>query len=202
MILDKAREIVAEQGCPEGVELRLRLVLEELGLTTGAAYNIWENQQHFQEDLAYELAINFDWASPITTDLDLDPFNRPLDEVVRLGNSYFNYFVSTNRFFVLLRFWGVAEISEAMQIAIRSGYYTNRAAWTEFFEAGLAWAERSLKADYTIDDLATAITVIVEGSAVRYRFDPDAVNATNPPLPGQLMRAAVELMTEPAAPAS
>ena len=195
-ILDKARELVIERGTPERIDIRLRDVLDELGLTTGAGYHIWENQEAFQLDLAAEIARNVSFASLLSAGIAPD-FERPaLDEVKRMGEAYFEIFVESDNFYAALRFWGAKGLSDVVVDGILQGYTQNRGDWIEFFEAGLAWAGLELLDEFDIEDLATSVTLITEGAALRHRFDPDALRARGGGhLYGELLVATITHMT-------
>ena len=64
LLLETARQVMLEDGLPEGTNIKLTSVLEKAGLTTGAAYQVWKSQQVFQEDLALYIAREFEWARP------------------------------------------------------------------------------------------------------------------------------------------
>ena len=195
-ILDKARELVIERGTPERIDIRLRDVLDELGLTTGAGYHIWENQEAFQLDLAAEIARNVSFASLLSAGIAPD-FERPaLDEVKRMGEAYFEIFVESDNFYAALRFWGAKGLSDVVVDGILQGYTQNRGDWIEFFEAGLAWAGLELLDEFDIEDLATSVTLITEGAALRHRFDPDALRTRGGAhLYGELLVATITHMT-------
>ena len=175
-ILDEARRMLLEQGTSERIDLRLSTVLERMDLTSGAAYNIWTNQDEFQRDLAMELARNYEWAGPRPTELSIDlDADDPTDELRRLADRYFDAFTGADEFFMTLRFWGTKQPSEELVNAIREGYELNRTAWTEVYQAGLEWSGRRMRPPFTIDDLVVALAAVVEGCALRHRFEPESV---------------------------
>lgn len=196
-ILDKGRKMVIERGTLERIDIRLRDVLDALKLTTGAAYNIWENQEAFRMDLAAEVARNVSFASLASSDPTPNLDQPPLDEVRRMGAEYFEIFVDGDDFFAALHFWGVKELSEVVATAIREGYTANRNEWIEFFAAGLAWAGLEMSDDFGLEDLATAVTMITEGAALRHRFEPEALRATGGShIYAEMLVAAIVHMTQ------
>src|SRR5690606_4054701 len=58
LLLDTGVEMLYETGIsPPVAHIRLQNVLRRAGLTTGAAYRIWANQEDFQLDLAEEATL-------------------------------------------------------------------------------------------------------------------------------------------------
>lgn len=78
-----------EQGAVAGVaHVRLKSVVGRAGLTTGAAYRLWDDQDHFHRDLAVAATL---WREdrPVSTTIaairDLVDAGAPIEEVIRIG---------------------------------------------------------------------------------------------------------------------
>ena len=84
---------------------RLSTVLESLGYTTGAGYQIWPNQAAFRLDLQTYIAERIDyatarWPSP-TSSQEIRDRELPLEEhILAIGDAYIDYFVSREEFFL------------------------------------------------------------------------------------------------------
>lgn len=87
LILEAAIQLLLERGVTAGVQhVRLQEVLRSVGLTTGAAYRIWTDQDDFHRDLAVAM-VGVRFAPPVTSAnlaiRDILAANGPLEEVVR-----------------------------------------------------------------------------------------------------------------------
>jgi hypothetical protein len=177
-ILDTAVEMIDSDGIPERVDLRLSSVLGRMGLTTGAAYNIWANQEEFQRDLGLALLSDLSWAGPEVNAIDFEPRdNDPEAELKRLAKLYFKALTSRERYFVALQFWGVRQPSADLQDAILQGFRSNEERWAQFYSLGLDWAGLQLRSPFTMAEFANAVAMVTEGAAIRHRFDPEALES-------------------------
>jgi AcrR family transcriptional regulator len=67
LILEAAIQLLLERGVTAGVQhVRLQEVLRTVGLTTGAAYRIWNDQDDFHRDLAVAM-VGVRFAPPVTS---------------------------------------------------------------------------------------------------------------------------------------
>ncbi len=124
IVLEEAHRVVREEGLPEGIAYRLNDSLSALGLTTGAAYNIWDSQDDFRVDLSVRVAETVDWVSldavrerldQLPTDLDCEEYCH------QLGQLYFQHFSQRPEFFLGLYFGSVDAPSEELAAALRQG---------------------------------------------------------------------------------
>jgi len=177
-ILDRAYDMYLNRELIHGDE-RLSLVLDSLGYTTGAGYQIWPNQAAFRLDLQVYIAKRIDYAGleplveqfQVIRDQQLDRHENGL----AIANLYFDLFSGCEEFFLVLRFYAMGddrppEVTEAL----RDGYV--RLSQQVGAALTSAWGryDRRLKADRTIEQLTATITALAEGFALRARGGADA----------------------------
>lgn len=184
LLLETGRQMVIEQGTRESIDIRVADVVAAAGRTTGSAYQIWASQADYQHDLAIYIAETFDWFAPMTPDF-IDTFaaaGLSLRELTTTAAKiYFDAFLAHERFYLSLRFWSVREPSPELEQAIRHGYESVAAELEPLFTHALTAYRRRLRDPFTMSDLTIAITAVVEGMALRHRFDSDAVRVVGEP---------------------
>ncbi len=182
-LLAAAHEMLLEEGLPPGINLKLTEVLKQKGLTTGAAYHIWDSQRSFQEDLMTHIAEEFDFAqTTLATEAKTHrgaveevaaQVSEDLDEAARsYAIDYFERFRHRPEFYLALQLWGIKEPSAKVTAAVCNGYDSIHRDFVEMFELSLAVAGRRMRAPFTIDEATVAITALTEGLALRQRFNP------------------------------
>lgn len=176
-ILRAARDQVLTEGLPEAIDIRLADVLKSLGLTPGAAYQVWDSQDEFRLDVALSLVRDFEWATapeiaPDDIDTKAQDFARAASD---FASRYFEHFVSRPDFFVAMHFWSVADPTPELVESVRAGYRIVHESFVDLYQAFLDAYHRELTSPYELDELATMITAQVEGLALRQRFEPDSV---------------------------
>lgn len=166
-------QLLHERG-PAAVvgHIRLSSVLRRAGLTTGAAYRIWEDQTAYQRDLALEAiryrekVSNEETVARVVPAM-LDP-DQPWQEAIRRGSE------------VNLRSYP-EDVAFLTTLAIRASSYSDPvllaaglrrhdealASYSEVYSAVLAWSGRRLRAGFTLHDLATALAAIAEGFGIQ-----------------------------------
>ena len=89
LLISTGIEMLMEQGATAGVaHVRLKAVVDRAGLTTGAAYRLWNDQDHYHGDLAIAATL---WREdrPVSTTIaairSLVDAGAPLDEVIRIA---------------------------------------------------------------------------------------------------------------------
>jgi len=177
-LLEAGREILVERGLPATLDLRLAEVVESVGLSTGAAYNIWKSQTEFRQDLSLHLASSFQWADTTAVAqaiATLGPDTTMADWVDVVCEAYFPHFVANQSFFLVLHFWGVREPDPALRDAIIQGYETLHAEFEFLYTATIRRYGLEVVPPFTISDLTTMITASIEGLALRHRFQPDRI---------------------------
>lgn len=161
--------LLHERGPSAAVgHIRLSSVLRRAGLTTGAAYRIWEDQTAYQRDLALE-AVRFrdsgsnegTVAAVVPTLLDPD---GTWYEAIRLGSE------------ANLRSYP-EDVAFLTSLAIRASSYNDPglidaglqrhaealASYSELYDTVLHWSGRRLRRGFTLHDLAAAMAAISEG---------------------------------------
>jgi AcrR family transcriptional regulator len=210
-LLEAGRQLLIERGLPEALPVRLADVVERAGHTTGAAYQIWESQQDFQEELALYVAQTFEWATPtesLSDDTDLPPMDELsfAEAVATTGRRYFETFVAKEDLYVAIYLWSVRNRTQKLNTAIAKGYDTVHDESVALFEAFLELHHRRIRPPYTIDDLAVAVTGVTEGLALRHRIQPGRIR-THIRREGEpwhlysvVLQALLDHFTEPAQP--
>ena len=175
-ILQKAYELYLSRDLVHGDE-RLSVVLDSLGYTTGAGYQIWANQAAFRDDLQVFIAENVEYASLDALAGEVEALHArelPFEEQVLAGaDLYVHNFLGREDFYLTLRFYAMAERPQAITDAVAQGY--ERLTWqtTDLFKSVFASHGRQMKSGLTVEDLALAATALVEGYALRVRVQPD-----------------------------
>lgn len=177
-LLEAGRDILLAEGLRQVIDIRLTDVLNRVGLTTGAAYNIWDSQDEYRRELALFVAENLGWADDrlIRDSLAEMPTDVTLEQWIKIaGDAYFESFTARWDYFILLQFWGVKDPDEELVAAIREGYDMVHQRLVFLFQATIDLYNLELVEPYTIDDVAVAATAICEGLALRHRFEPERV---------------------------
>jgi hypothetical protein len=176
-ILAKAYEMYLDRRLIHGDE-RLSHVLDELGYTTGAGYQIWANQAAFRRDLQIYVAENIAYANPELVAADVEKAlaaSESADEVsLHVADLYFAAMVGVKEFYLTLRFLGMGEerpeeISETLSDAYE------RSSWevVERLENALTQVKRRMRDGLTVEGLGVAITALLEGYALRFAAQPE-----------------------------
>ncbi|MGI9598764.1 MAG: hypothetical protein ACR2QK_21550 [Acidimicrobiales bacterium] len=175
--MQKAYEMYLDRRLVHGDE-RLSSVLDELGYTTGAGYQIWANQAAFRADLQVFIAENIEYASLKTIAhkiAELAAQDLPFDQhVLRGGDQYFEVFIGREEFYLTLRFFAMAEDRpDEIREALLDSY--ERSAWetTELFNMAFDRFDLRIKPHLQMSDLTAAATALVEGYALRGRIQPE-----------------------------
>jgi len=202
MLLETGRKILVDNGYQERVNVKLTDVLRANELTTGAGYNIWENQEAFQHDLALYMASEYSWAK-IDAEATLnstaaDLVNATFEETIRsVCVTYFEQFVKKDEFFITLRHWGVKKPSPQLRRAIRKGYELVHDDLSDLINTGLLIQSRQMRDGTDFDVFISSITAMVEGLAFRYRFGTPADRKKLPPAFADGYLALQAFYTEP-----
>lgn len=186
LLLETAREVMLEEGLPEGTNIKLTSVLEQAGLTTGAAYQVWKSQQVFQEDLALFVARQFEWARPALDSVAilkaLPASAKPSADgtnaaVHAFALAYYDAFVNRPEFLMVLHYWGIQSPRPELTEAIRDGYEIVHGGLVETCGELLDRCALTCTEPGTIDDLAVAVLASAEGLVLRRHFDHERVGS-------------------------
>ncbi len=182
-------QLLHERG-PAAVvgHIRLSSVLRRAGLTTGAAYRIWEDQTAYHRELALEALRYRDLTSNARTVAAVLPSmldaSATWQEVVRRGaepnlRRYPEDVAFLTSLAIRASSFGDPELLEA-------GHQRHRealASYGELYDAVLRWSGRRMRAGFTLVDLAAALAAASEGFGLqnaaglpheRLRLDPAA----------------------------
>ncbi len=179
-ILAKAYDMYLERKLVHGDE-RLSAVLEELGYTTGAGYQIWPNQAAFRTDLQMYIVENLDYASLriVAEEIaELQARNLPFEEyTLAAADLYVKAFLGREEFYLTLRFLAMGkERGDEITNAIREAYNLTEWEATDLLSRRLADFGKRIRDPYELSDLTTAITALLEGYALRARVQPERIS--------------------------
>ncbi len=176
MLLDTGQRLLAQHGLPMAIEVRLTDVLAEHGLTTGAAYQIWDSQLAYQNELALHIARRFNVVDirDRLVDVEFD-FDDPIKTVRSLGRHYFEVFVADNEFYSALRIWAIGDPTPELEAAVVDGFAVLQQEAEALVEMFLEVSGLRMREGFTSSDLTTAWGAVTKGFAIRSKFDPGAV---------------------------
>lgn len=196
--------MVLQHGMSSTLPVRISDVVASVGQTTGAAYQLWSSQEKFQRALAdYMLESTF-WVEPRAV-IDeirerLDEEERSFSETIRdICSALIRCLVGQPEYYVHLHFWAVAYHEADLREAMRRGYERFHGEFAALYEHVFQKFGVRLSDQYTLDDLATTVTAIAEGFAIRALVDAkragmplDVDGTASPDSAWQLFSSAVE----------
>lgn len=181
LILSAGLQLLLERGASAGVQhIRLQEVLRTVGLTTGAAYRIWADQDDFHRDLAVEL-VRLRFAPPAASAAaavrEVAAAGGSLDDVIRAAA--LDHVVYASRFHLEPQSRDSHAFITALALRTAAG------AWKELREASAERHEESIddfcrfysalmdefgyrmRTPFTVRDFAESMAALGEGFAVR-----------------------------------
>ncbi len=180
LILDAALRLLLERGASAGVQhIRLQEVLRSVGLTTGAAYRIWTDQDDFHRDLAVEMmGLRFAAPTASATAAIADAVDGgSLDDVVREAArdhvTYTDQFHlnpgsrDAHAFLTALALRTAAGAWPELRQASAARHEESIQAFTTFYATLMVRFGRRMRSPFTVRDLAEAMAALGEGFAVR-----------------------------------
>ncbi len=151
--------------------VRLADVATAAGLTTGAAYRCWPNQETFHRDLAVAAVQWRDEASiartlaNIATLVDQD---APLAEVLRVGAMANVYdYPSDEPFFIAIVLRSCASADGQLAEAARERLESATTSFASLYEVLLHHYRRRMRAPLTVHHLTVALAALSEGFALQ-----------------------------------
>lgn len=176
VILERAYEMYRRRELVHGDE-RLSLVLDSLGYTTGAGYQIWPNQAAFRLDLQVYVAEKIDNPSLAALAEEIQAVHDRellLDEhILAIGDLYIDYFTGREEFYLTLRFYAMGdERPQEITEAIRAGYTRLAREIAEAMSLAMERRDLELREGHSLDQLAATLTALAEGFALRRRTGP------------------------------
>ena len=173
-LLEAGRKMLLQHGMTSSLPVRISDVVSSIGMTTGAAYQLWSSQDVYQQALtAHMLAPSF-WVEPtaviagIRNDFGRDTFNQM---VRRSCLGLLRCLVNQPTYYVNLHFYAVAFHQEALRATLREGYEPFRDEYVALFVDMLAKFGQRVRAEYSTDDLVTTLAAMAEGFAIRALID-------------------------------
>lgn len=181
LILETALQMLLERGAIAGVQhIRLQEVLRAVGLTTGAAYRIWADQDEFHRDLAVEM-VGLRFAPPVTSASnairDILSTGGSIQDVARAAAQDHVDYVSkfhldpesrdAHAFITALALRTAAGSWPELRVASAERHRGSIDAFAEFYGALLAHYGRRIREPLTILDFTEAMAALGEGFAIR-----------------------------------
>jgi hypothetical protein len=174
--LEVGRGMLRSGQCRTPADVKLGLVVKAVGKTTGSAYYIWDDQTHYQADLARYVIDRdaFDGTGVISARaIRALERHEPVDEVIRLGaEAFVQQQIASGGFDIFLRYWGATAGDDAMVSDVRAGYVRYHEEFRALY-VGLmdAYALRPRK-PYNADDITISIAMAAEGYQLRIVGEP------------------------------
>jgi AcrR family transcriptional regulator len=181
LILEAGIQMLLERGATAGVQhIRLQEVLRSVGLTTGAAYRIWDDQDEFHRDLAVAM-VGLRFAPPVASAAgaieDVLSSGESLDEVARVAALDFVTYASkfhlepesrdSHAFITALALRTAAGAWPELRVASAERHRESIAAFATFYAALLQRFGRRMREPLTIVDFTEAMAALGEGFAIR-----------------------------------
>jgi AcrR family transcriptional regulator len=181
LILEAAIQMLLERGATAGVQhIRLQEVLRSVGLTTGAAYRIWGDQDEFHRDLAVAM-VGLRFAPPVASAAgaieEVLSSGGSLDDVARVAALDFVTYASkfhlepesrdSHAFITALALRTAAGAWPELRGASAERHRESIAAFATFYAALLQRFGRRMREPLTIVDFTEAMAALGEGFAIR-----------------------------------
>jgi AcrR family transcriptional regulator len=212
MLIDIGIELLHERGTGTGVtHIRVSDVVERAGVTTGAAYRCWDDQEAFHRDLAIA-AVQWRASPPVDGTVaairHVVESGAPWQEMIRVGShANLHDIPGDTGFLATIALRATASEDPALTDACRRRYDSSTAAHCELYANLLKVYGRKMKSPYTLEHLTVVLAALSEGFCLRAtsgKAHPD-VEIVDPPdgvgtqwtLLALSSVAIVEQMTEP-----
>ena len=215
VLLDAGLRCLQQRGVSIGLmHIKLSDVASEAGLTTGAAYKCWENQESFHYDLGVA-AMGWRKRQSIATSVEairgLVDHQAPWQEVIRVGcQAYLDSCISDPSFVTSIALRSSAGCHSALTDAARDRLTSAVTAFADLYAAMFAVYRRRLRDPYTMDEFALTIAALAEGYVLQVLSGVDHPRVSRAQriagvgadwsLFAVAMEAIVESFTEPIAP--
>lgn len=171
LLLDTAIGMYHELGARAGVShVRLSDVVRRAGLTTGAAYRLWDDQSAFHTELAREAIRWRDRNASARTIAAIRPIvesRAPVEEMIRCGAEANLYSAHDNEAFLAtlaLRAaaWGTAELMDVS----RERMDESLAEFEQLYIGLLEVYGRRMREPFTTQHLTLALSALTEGFGI------------------------------------
>jgi len=182
LLLRVGMQMLLERGAAAGVQhIRLQEVLRRAGLTSGAAYRLWADQNDYQRDLAVAM-VRLRLSSPadhiraavadlVATGADGDDVIRAAaDDHVRAAAADVEDSadaLDAQQFLISLALRATAQTWPELREASEERHRESIAAYAEFYGSLMTAYGLRMKSPLTVTDFAEAIAAMGEGFALR-----------------------------------
>lgn len=168
LLLETGLRCLYERGTSVAVtHIRLGDVATAAGLTTGAAYRCWENQEAFHHDLAVAAVGRRHRASIASTVEGIRALvdrRAPWREVVRVGaGTELDTFADDKSFVTAIALRACSPYDEDLERAGRERLETAVASFAELYRTLLELYGRRMRPPFTLHQLTMAIAALSEG---------------------------------------
>lgn len=188
LLLDTGAKMLVETGVQVTVgHINMIDVCREAGLkTAGSGYKIWATQEEFRVDLLRHLLdgtiVGTDTVDLVTDALASADEVPPLIELIRTaGAANAESNISNDSYVVYIALWLAAEFDHELRDGLQSSDSDWLDAFANLYETVLERYGRDWTPPFDAKMLAVSLSALVEGLAIRARFDPKLV-------PNDLMR--------------
>lgn len=174
-LLEAGQTMALAKGALPHIDVRLTEVLGEVGLTTGAAYNIWTSQDEFRTDLAIEVSSLFrdrTLFSAVADQLEITADQSLKQHLETLATMILSASNDDLSFFLPLRFWAVHEQPEAIAEALSAGYERCDSILVSIIEQICNSYALTTRDEHSVDEVATMAVACLEGFLLRHRIAP------------------------------
>ncbi|GAB3742142.1 hypothetical protein [Microlunatus parietis] len=176
LLLETAKELLLERGVANGVaHIRLQEVVRRTGLTTGAAYRLWADQEDFHRDLAATV-VRWRQDAPVDSTEEavgaLLEAESSLDEVIRIASArHVETFTaatagrsrSSRLFLLALAVRATAQACDGLRDASRDRHAESVAEFMAFYQRVIDRFGYRLRRPYTLEQFAEAMAALGEG---------------------------------------
>lgn len=181
LIMDAALQLLLERGATAGVQhIRLQEVLRSVGLTSGAAYRIWADQDEFHRELAVEM-VQLRFGPPVASATraieDVLESGGTMDDVIRAATlDHVRYAArfhlepesrDSHAFITALALRTAAGAWPELRVAGVARHRESVAAFAEFYGEMISRYGYRMREPFTVIDFAEAMAALGEGFAVR-----------------------------------
>ena len=172
LLLDVGVRMLYERGVDIGVaHVKLADVVAEAGLTTGAAYRCWDNQEAFHQDLAVAAVLWRDGPPNGVTAAHIAGLideQAPLPELLRTATepNLFSYPENVT-FLTTIGLRACGPTDEALADAGRRRFEEAIDSYTELYDALARLYGRRLRPPFTMTQVALVLASLSEGFALQ-----------------------------------
>lgn len=181
-ILEAGLELARRGDVVVALPVRLQDAAKAAGLTTGAAYKVWDNQADFQQALGrYVLGeVGRTSVDRLAAAADaLIATGAPLDEFIRvLSKVDFETFRDDKDIRLNYVLTGAAARDPNLASAARGIYAEQNGQLSQMYELLLAFHQRKMRPEYQLEDLASVLSVTADGFLLQTMFRGDTVDRT------------------------